>query len=426
MVPVLIVALCGYSHGSDEYGFDAEEFEKKSGHQGGFAEMRWQHMDVRQGSALAWLNLGEDPPATLDDLSGSLQLNGAYAQGIASLNWLLNASGTEHSSSGWQDSAEIYESFFSLSSSSTFAVSIGKKSYKWGKGYAWNPVGFINRSKDPENPEEALEGYIAADLEAIKSYSGDLRTIALTGTVLPVWQGVNEDFGAEDKVNLAAKLYLLYLDTDIDFVVYSGNSRTTRFGVDFSRNLSSSFEIHGEVAHIFNQERLLIDEQEGRFRQAGSATSFLAGIRALTNFELTSIVEYYRNGSGYTEEEMGRFYRLLDVGEEQGSPDNHDDLLWQVKQLGGQGYARPNPGRNYLYARFSQKEPFALLYFTPALTAIVNLDDHSSSLTPELAYTGITNWELRLRFSLLNGGEASEFGEKQNSNKLELRVRCFF
>lgn len=30
--------------------------------------------------------------------------------------------------------------------------------------------------------------------------------------------------------------------------------------------------------------------------------------------------------------------------------------------------SRPNPGRDYLYARFSLKEPFDLLYFTPALT----------------------------------------------------------
>ncbi|HCC54049.1 MAG TPA: hypothetical protein DEQ20_03860, partial [Desulfobulbaceae bacterium] len=74
----------------------------------------------------------------------------------------------------------------------------------------------------------------------------------------------------------------------------------------------------------------------------------------------------------------------------------------------------------------SQKEPFDLLYFAPGLTAIMNLDDHSWSLSPEAVYTGFTNWELRLRFSLLNGAVFSEYGEKQNSNKLELRIRYFF
>jgi hypothetical protein len=43
-----------------------------------------------------------------------------------------------------------------------------------------------------------------------------------------------------------------------------------------------------------------------------------------------------------------------------------------------------------------------------------------------LTYTGITNWELQMRFSLLNGGDMSEYGAKQNNNKLEVRIRYFF
>ena len=90
------------------------------------------------------------------------------------------------------------------------------------------------------------------------------------------------------------------------------------------------------------------------------------------------------------------------------------------------GYGKPYVGRNYLYARFTLKEPFNILYFTPGLTAIVNLDDQSASFTPELAYTGFTNWEMRLRFSLLTGGSFTEYGEKQTSNKIEFRLRWFF
>jgi hypothetical protein len=33
---------------------------------------------------------------------------------------------------------------------------------------------------------------------------------------------------------------------------------------------------------------------------------------------------------------------------------------------------------------------------------------------------------VRLRLAVPNGGEASEFGEKQNSNRLEVRLRSFF
>lgn len=57
---------------------------------------------------------------------------------------------------------------------------------------------------------------------------------------------------------------------------------------------------------------------------------------------------------------------------------------------------------------------------------IANLDDHSYSLTPELLYTGVTNLDLRLRAAWLAGKAGSEFGEKQNTNKLELMVRYYF
>lgn len=409
----------------EAYSLNMEEFEKKTWSSGGFAEIKWEHMDVRQGSALSLLNMYDNPKSDLDQLSGSLQLNGAYTKGIAQLHWLLNATGQENNF-GWYDTADVYESYLNLTPASGMTASIGKKSYKWGKGYAWNPVGFINRPKDPNNPEEALEGFITSDFEMIRSFSGDLQNVALTTVLLPVWQGVNEDFGAEDNVNLAAKLYLLYLNTDIDFIVYSGNSRTTRFGGDFSRNLTTNFEIHGEVAYIPEVERVMLNEGGQRVRQSGSATSYLTGIRYLTAFDLTSIIEYYHNGLGYTEDEMNRFYQRVSAGETQWTATGNDALLQQMLQLSAQGYSRPNPGRDYLYARFSLKEPFDILYFTPAVTTILNLDDQSFSVTPEFTYTGITNWELQLRFSLLNGDQASEFGEKQNSNKLELRLRYFF
>ena len=46
--------------------------------------------------------------------------------------------------------------------------------------------------------------------------------------------------------------------------------------------------------------------------------------------------------------------------------------------------------------------------------------------SPELAYTGFTNVELRLRFFYLNGKDGSDFGEKANARRLELRARFYF
>jgi len=89
-------------------------------------------------------------------------------------------------------------------------------------------------------------------------------------------------------------------------------------------------------------------------------------------------------------------------------------------------YGQPNPGQKYLYMRMSQKDPFDILYWTLALTAIVTSEDWSYSLSPEVAYTGITNLELRLKAMVLARGRLSEFGEKPYDYRVELRARyCF-
>jgi hypothetical protein len=54
---------------------------------------------------------------------------------------------------------------------------------------------------------------------------------------------------------------------------------------------------------------------------------------------------------------------------------------------------------------------------------MVNMDDRSLSVSPELLYTAFTNLELRLKGTFLVGDEFSEFGEKQNDYRIELRAR---
>ena len=417
-LPALVLA-------EEEYGFDLEEFAEKSRAWGGYAEVKWERSDINQDGGLSALNFYRDPRTDLESLSSTLQLDGSFSQGMTTFNWVLQATGVQYDLE-WNDQADVFEGYASIKATPNLTLDLGKKVFKWGKGYAWNPVGFIDRAKDPNNPEEAMEGYIGTGLDLVKSYSGDLQTVALTTVALPVWQGVNEDFGEQNNVNLAAKLYLLYKDTDIDLLWYGGNSRTTRYGLDFSKNLATNLEVHGELAHIPKQRYKVLTENNTLALRETSDTSYLVGARYLTEKDLTAIVEFYHNDDGYTEQETERFFQLADQGYSQFLTTGDDTLLQQTEAVGESGYNRAQSGRNYLYARITQKEPFDILYFTPGITAIVNLDDQSSSLSPEMVFTGITNWEMRFRFSWLNGAEMSEYGEKQNSNKLELRARYFF
>ncbi|MFP4610915.1 MAG: hypothetical protein ACLFQT_07825 [Thiohalophilus sp.] len=54
------------------------------------------------------------------------------------------------------------------------------------------------------------------------------------------------------------------------------------------------------------------------------------------------------------------------------------------------GYGTPQPMRDYLYIKVSQKEPFEALYWNAGATSIINLHDSSYTLIPEVSYTGIT------------------------------------
>ena len=101
-------------------------------------------------------------------------------------------------------------------------------------------------------------------------------------------------------------------------------------------------------------------------------------------------------------------------------------LVQKALSLSQGSYGRPNPGRDYLYFRAQTKDALGIVYFSPAITAIVNLQDHSYQLTPELLYTGIRNVELRARLFLLHGPSATDFGEKQVSRKLEVYARWYF
>jgi hypothetical protein len=410
---------------AEEFSFDLEEIDKNPFSWGGYAEVKLEHMELRQTSAYSLLNFADEPRSTINRLGGRLQLDGSYIQELYSFSWLLKMAGQEDDF-GWHDTVDLFTAYLNIKPVPSATVSLGKKPYKWGKGYAWNPVGFINRRKDPNNPDESLEGYITAEADFIKSFSGKLQTVALTTVLLPVYDEINDDFGVQDELNLAAKLYFLIMDTDIDFLLLVGNSRADKYGMDFSKNLLTNFEIHGELAWINDGQQIRLQE-DGTFESSqDDAQSLLLGIRYLSENDITSIVEYYHNNAGYTEEEMEIFYDFAkDAGEEFQQTTSHL-LLDRAIDASLKGYGRPQPGRDYLYLRFSQKEPFDILYFTPAVTAIVNLADNSFTLTPELIYTGFTNWEMRLRFSYLGGESYTEYGEKQNSSKLEFRLRYFF
>jgi hypothetical protein len=169
-----------------------------------------------------------------------------------------------------------------------------------------------------------------------------------------------------------------------DVIWASRGSHGPRFGIDFSRNLGSAARTalpfgaghHGHLRAV---------PQRGRIQQRGTWGVLRPG-------------PSLGQRSGACPARPGR----------------------------GAGLRPPNVGQNDAYLRVSQKEPFDILYLTPAVTLITNTGDQSWTVIAEVLCTGFRNIELRARAQVNVGGQGTEFGEKAVRTRLELRARLFY
>jgi hypothetical protein len=410
---------------SEEYGFDLSEFEKKPYSIGGYVEIRPVLLGIDKESALYKLRFPDgDEDETEEEYNLGALIDLSVQKNIAEL--FLETSLLYTDSYRETDyEAEIFQGYLSLKPSPSLSLYAGKKTVKWGKGYAWNPVGFVERPKDPNDPDLAREGFIMLTADYTRSFTGALKTISLSPALIPVYEDVNEEFGELETVSYAGKIYFLLYNTDIDLMFLLGDSKPDRYGVDFSKNLTSNFEVHGELAVIDGHQKNVIDENGNISEEKTDAYSYLIGLRYLSTAETTYIVEFYHNGKGYSQDEMEDFYLFAEKAYQSYISSGNDTLIKKAENISN-AYGGQNPMRDYLYLRISHKEPFGILYLTPAITGLFNFHDESSSISPELLYKGITNTEIRLRGTILSGKRETEYGEKQNDYRAEIRLRYFF
>ena len=401
----------------DEFSFDAEEFKKSPWSVDGYLQGDLDFARLNSDAAFYRINfLGKDPDTYRLQGGAEFLLGLTFQKGAFTARALGNFQYSYDGEEGDSDFA-LFEGNLSWKAGYGTYLTLGKALLWWGKGYAWNPTNFVGRIKNPADPDLALEGYWLGLVDVVKSFDGPLRTVALTGLVLPVSEDINGEFGRQDHTNLAGKLYFLLYDTDIDLMALSEGSRTARYGVAASRNLAANFEVHAEFARVSDFEKRIVSPDGIVTSQKYDASNYLAGVRYLAQTNTTLIFEYYYNGKGYTKNEVEDFFGFI-------SSTQDSLLLTALPDVSG--YLLPNFMRNYIFLRASQKEPFGWFNVAPAIFTIVNVDDGSFNLVPEVIYTGVQNLEVRTRLNLLVGGVATEYGEKVNDWRIEVRLRYFF
>lgn len=420
----VLCALAGTAVQAEDFVFDASEFEKKPYEFGGYLEQKFETLNLRGDSAAYRIAYpGEAPREWLNRSTTTLELSGRASWQGFTLDARGQASYAADTLIERISYGELMEGGLRWSAGPELSFDIGKRVQRWGKGYAWNPVGFVERPKDPADPTASREGFVMAGAEWTRSLSGPLGAIGLTALVVPTNDNLNNDFGKKQDLNPAARLYLLAYDTDIDLMWRGEGARPQSFGADFSRNLTPALEVHGEWARTLDALRSTVSASGLTQSRQLDYNAWLVGLRYLTLSEITLIGEYYHNGGGYTPDELDDYYAFIDRATASGAS---AALSSKARSVAQSGYGKANPGQDYVYLKASKAEPFGWLYGSVALTTMLNVGDGSWQIQPEVSYTGFSNLELRSRAIFFGGPEDAEFTTKTSSWRLEAYARYFF
>ncbi|QOY52861.1 hypothetical protein [Candidatus Sulfurimonas baltica] len=370
MLKVLLLIFISLSLIADEYAFDMGEIEPKTYEYNGYLRLdnRVQQLDNAD-----------------DDYQNSLHLEGlfnfSYFYEMFTFKTSVMATYDHIKDKTAQSYFPVNELYVGAKLNANHTVMVGKESLGWGKGYFFNPVAFFDRAKDPLQPTLSREGYVISKYSYNKSFSSDLKNLSLDLVYLRASESLNKDYytlatNQEESNNIAMRLYLLWHDTDIDLIYNYSDVTKEKIGFDFSKNIQTNFEVHGEYAKV-------IDDNY----------SYLLGIRYLTDFELTIISEYIYQSDGLNKEQIKTSMVTL-----------------------------PFIAKDYAITSISQKEPYELLYFSIYYNNMTNLQDLSQQNKIGAAYSFSNNIDLDFSYNINSGSDLSEFGKKQVSDFVWLRV----
>lgn len=353
---LLIFCISFSSSYADDYSFDfaeLEEIEVKSYEYNGYLKAQQKHQVLNKSSS----KFNTKNKNSMDTYLGEAFINFKYYKNdyTFTTDFVANYKNIDKVE---EDVYTLNQAFLSYKYDNNHLLTLGKKTSKWGKGYFFNPIAFIDRKKDPNNPEESREGYTQLNYNYNKVFNSDIENISFDTAYIKTSSSMNDDLYEEDSNIIALKLYMLYKDIDIDLAYFYSDKQANKIGIDFSTNIETNFEIHGEYSR----------SDDGYY-------ATLLGLKYLTNYELTITSEYY-----YQNEIQ-----------EKTTP------FWDNK---------------YLLNKFSQKEPFDILYYSVYYKNSLNLNDNSHQNNLGIIYTGIKNLDIDFSIGKYFGDSNSEFGSK--------------
>ena len=319
------------------------------------------------------------------------------------------------------------EGFGRVNFTNKLMFEMGVIRFNWGRGYAFNPAGFTNPTKDPEDLNELYAGKTSMHFQFQTSVNTKaLTSFAFNAVVLPKFEEINDKYGRLEKMSYAGKLYFLFYGIDIDLMAYGASGEPVKLGIDFSKDIGAGIAIHGEAAYYVNNRYYKITPSLTLEEINKNTYSFLIGakIKFVTDTSIT--VEYYYNRAGFKPSEYRNYHDLAESSYQNYVATSSDAAIKSFNSYSSNYFNSKNLGRNYVYFQIQQSDMFGLTYFNPYISLIYNLDDRSMMLIPTLSYAPYQNMEFILYTMIAIGKDKTEYGDKTNRVKYGFRFKVFF
>ena len=408
----------------------AETGKKISADVNGYVDNRFQYAYINPSKTLVpTIN----QPSLLEILEGNIQLKVSIGQKafvyadvslIYQNGWLYydrDQNGDrvkidDHDVSTLRPFIVPSELYVSVAPKNWLNLLVGKKRIIWGSGFAFNPTDLINPPKDPTDPNFQRAGQWVARIElpfekfTISTLFAPQVLYQQNGLPFammkyPDYQLSDGTKPADDAYHylLAARLYLLLFNTDINLFYFFSNKyndsfeNTSRFGGSFSRYFFTDYELHFEALFQFGSGKLFANHAcaNGGICNPSTALSaskltdgnlyprLLVGGRTQFRDESTLSLEYYYQGDGYSALEFEDYLRLLARAQAAG-------ITTISQPTGGTTGAVPQRftfdplRRHYLF--LSYNKPKIRDDFSIGATLIAGLSDLSGTISPTVSW----------------------------------------
>jgi hypothetical protein len=384
-----------------------------------------------------------DLPTLQDILEGNVQLKvhlGKKAFFYADVSIFFQAGGLyysmdemrnriqvpEHDVPSLRPSVVTSELYLNYSPAPWMNLLLGKKRIVWGSGFAFNPTDLINPPKDPTNPNFQRAGAWMAKVElpfekftistvfvpsVLYQQSGLPFALMKYPDYPPAETVANPTLVRDPRVDeqfhylLAARLYMLLYDTDVNFIYYFSNKyndgfeNKSRFGASFSRYFFTDYELHIEALLQQGSSRSYADHwcandllqcniteplknfAPTKLRSDAFYPRLLIGGRTQFRDESILSIEYYYQADGYSDQELEDYVRLLALVRRLNVPFGGGAT---TNGTAPQNFNFDPLRRHYLIASYSKPKIFD--DWTVSLVWIASLADLSSLITPSVSW----------------------------------------